>query len=354
MSGGQKETMDKFKQSSDVERDPTIAKLLVHLKTMREAVPVNYQLKKDLKQKLLAQMQQMGNVNKAQVPVIQNRSKRTRRWVTSIALVTAVIMVSVLWKTMQGPAVEDLKPFPVQGEFVDADLSPDGKQIILLTKESLLVYDTKGQKINSIPLPEQSEVDSVAYSPLGQEAAFILRDQQRSEIWAANLYGGAKRLIYDAENVPIQSLNWSSDGKWLYVQKGEEIWKLSTNSTQAMHIGQGLRPSVSPGGNHIAIEQNGEIVVLSEKEKQVKKIGKGEKAQWINEKWLVFFDSAKQDLVAVNPLEASTKQVPLGLSGKLHGLPGELHSSVDGSQIIMIGHENKNEISVYTGTSRWR
>jgi|GEM_PF-2575870 len=353
MSGGQKENMDLFKQAHDEERDPTIAKLLVHLKTMREAVPVNYQLKKDLKQKLLAQMQQMGEVKKAEEPAFQNKSKRTRRWVTSLAILIAVIMISVIWGTRQGPAIENLNPFPIQNDIVDADLSPDGKQVIFLTRDHLLLYDTKGQKINSIPLPEQSEVNAVAYSPLGHEAAFVSQDQQSSKIWAANLYGGAKRLIYDAGDVPIQSLNWSSDGKWLYVQKAGEIWKLSTNSTQAVKIAQGLQPSVSPSGNHIAAEQNGEIILISEKEDQVKKIGNGEKPQWMNEKWLVFFDSAKQDFIAVNPLEESIEQVPLGLSDQL-SLPRELHSSTNGLEVIVICQENKNEVSVYMGTSRWR
>ena len=89
------------------------------------------------------------------------------------------------------------------------------------------------------------------------------------------------------------------------------------------------------------------------KEDQVKKIGNGEKPQWMNEKWLVFFDSAKQDFIAVNPLEESIKQVPLGLSDQL-SLPRELHSSTNGLEVIVICQENKNEVSVYMGTSRWR
>ncbi len=95
----------------------------------------------------------------------------------------------------------------------DPRWSPDGNQLVLLTRGGVAVVPALGGAIKSIiPPSARAAVTTAAWSPDGTEIAFGRMDS----LFAAPVGGGAPRLIGTVgRDDVLGGCDWSPDGKWI-------------------------------------------------------------------------------------------------------------------------------------------
>ncbi|MGK2934022.1 MAG: DPP IV N-terminal domain-containing protein [Gemmatimonadaceae bacterium] len=153
------------------------------------------------------------------------------------------------------------------GEFSRVpDLSPDGQHIVFQGKradgDGLYVMPCTGG--NAVPVPGTAGAGAPAWSPDGQQIAFV-REVPESRIFLVDLRSGNVRRI-DGLPGPAFYPAWSPDGTRIaFVSMGELTWDIFTVDVSSGRVHQLTRapdpktasqgPAWSPDGTKIAFDR---------------------------------------------------------------------------------------------------
>jgi TolB protein len=336
----------------DNQKEPTVSKLLFHLQEMRESVPINLQLKKDLKQELVKRMQQMNLSMGETFSEVPYKKQSKWRWgVLASALVILLVIFAQVWSP-------DIEMHALDSELLtstEAVISPDGKQIASVGDGILNIVDLEGKGIvyHAIPLPDESDkIDSMwenpTWSPDQQMVAITQTNTNKSQVWIISVNSRSSRLLIEEERVAYGQMAWSPDLQWLMITQidngHEALQKVNVSNSVVTDWGVGSEPAWSPDGKTIAFLRNGEIILSSLDGSGEKNIGIGQSPIWSEESVLHFIaddplslkysDStlSNSNVSDLNPVGINSLEIPVGSKEARFSLS----LSADGKKMLWI------------------
>lgn len=295
-------------------QDKTISQLLLHLQQIRQAVPVNYQLKAELKQRLMEQMKQMEAQNQAgKQPHSESPSKyapKWKRWMTvgigaMVVAITALTMVTLNNQTFR---LEEIRPLVISNttySIEEAAISPLGDQVALLTNESkvhtYLIEERTLEKTLELPQTTGNYQD-VVWSPNGKQLAVVEQTTEIARVWVIDMdqqsrqYGS--RLIWEDKNVVLRNLSWNPQGGQITFtreQTGKQtVQLLNTQSLTVEPLVEGSQASWSTDGNLLALVQNGQVVVMNPANRKEAVVDQGTSPSWLSDHELSYIGNDQQ------------------------------------------------------------
>jgi TolB protein len=321
------------KHMQDEIHDSTIAALLQHLTTLRQAVPVNYQLKAELKEKLLERIREMERERSLQSGTSTPPRWWKQWWVSAGAAAMVVLLSLVVWcRTMDLFQEETLAWLPPMQAAEQIALAPNGERIAYVADGARLFLRsiTDAEEIYRFQLPATSgRYQSVSWANRMDRLAVVEESEDVQRIWLieASTEGGqqaSSRLLIEEKGVKFSTPDWSPDNCYVAYtrQRGneEEIWVNSTVSLEASKVANGSQPAWSPDGKAIAYVHEGTVTVLELASGKIEEVGPGEWPDWISEKRLVF-TTPNRNLAEARldqkPVEIASLSIPKPIQDKV-------------------------------------
>ncbi|MGN7470435.1 TolB family protein [Brevibacillus sp. SAFN-007a] len=274
-------------------KDQTVAQLLTHLKRMRRSVPVNYQLKAELKKQLLERMKELETDQAQALRERQPRKRRQLAWIGGAALAVALSVIACMWWSGGTITVErqEMLTLPADASVEQVDIDRSATQIAYLADPSELrtiplASDTQPVTVK-LP-PTKGAYVALAWSNRGKEIAVVEQAGRMSRLWIVELpttYSmGNSRLVKEEEGVAYGSPSWSQhDDSIAYTRSmgdSDEIWVTSTISLQEWKLAEGTQPEWSPDGRFLAFRKDGAIQVMEMRTGRISTLGQGQWASW--------------------------------------------------------------------------
>ncbi|MGD8191189.1 hypothetical protein ACQCN2_14515 [Brevibacillus ginsengisoli] len=343
-------------------QDKTISQLLRHLKQIRQAVPVNYQLKADLKQKLLEQMRQMEATKhlerQSEIQAQPSKQSRWKRWVT-LSIGAVVVVTAVVTITMFGShsiRLDHIQPVSIPNakySIEEAAISPRGDQLAFITNEAKVrTYSIEDKSIvREFALPQTNgSYQAIAWSANGAQLAMIEQTSDVARIWVVDMdqqprqYGS--RLIYEEKNVTLRHLSWNPNGNQIAFTKDQngvqEVDLVSTATLAVEPLLEGSQAVWSQDGKSLAFVQNGQVMVLDIPTKKTEKIDNGSSPSWLSDHELTYIGSDQQLMGASVNLEkyALESKEPAHTQNQTMK---QASWSQDGKTVLFLANQQKNE-----------
>ncbi|MGG4495777.1 TolB family protein [Brevibacillus reuszeri] len=346
------------------DEDQTVPMLLTHLKQMRRSVPVNYQLKSDLKKQLLQRMKELEAQKKKSPDASLSKARKKLIQAGVVSLVVALAFGTYGWWTKDAISVREPKllTLPVQATAEEVDMDPAGTQIAYISQSSVLrtLPLNTDQKPISVKLPPtEGKYSSVSWSNDGTKIAVVEHQNQLSRLWVVDLpttYSmGSSRLLKEEEGVSYQAPSWSQNDDSIAYSRTkngvQEIWVSSTISFQEWKIAEGSQPEWSPDGRFLAFVNEGEIRIMETRTGKITVLGKGEWPSWSADTQVTYTDD-KGKLVesTVDEQPVVTREVPLFNSSTKKLI--RANWSTKGKQLLLISHEEQPKTLVISLASR--
>ncbi|NGQ96322.1 hypothetical protein G3578_14245 [Brevibacillus sp. SYP-B805] len=285
---------DDERMSTEELHDSTITDLLRHLQQLRRAVPVNYQLKAELREKLLERMREMELQHSPQPPD-RDVGRRWSVWGIYGGAVVLILAAVLLLVTRDAIVVreEELAGLRMAQSAEQVALAPDGEHI---------AYVANGDRLYTRPLSEDQQESrfilpattgryrAVAWSHSGRQLAVVEENQQVNRIWLVETdpdgaVRASSRLLKEEKGAVYHTPSWSPDNLSIAYTRmtggKEEIWVSSTLSLQEKRVTEGSQPDWSPDGGSIAFVKGGTVSVLNLRTGEVRTIGPGTWPAWI-------------------------------------------------------------------------
>ncbi|GAA4701871.1 hypothetical protein [Brevibacillus fulvus] len=336
-------------------QDSTISDLLVHLQRLRQAVPVNYQLKAELKEKLLQRMKEL-EMSRGETSG-KSPWKRKKFWwaVSGIVLLTlsAIIVLSVadpIHLKQQGVVT-----LPADGNAERVDLRKDGKAIAYLSEQHELVtvmLDGKSTEQHRIELPEtDGEYQSLAWANSGQQLAVAEQDGAAGRIWLIDLTennrSGSFRLLLEEPGAKVHSISWSADDNYLaYTKESEgqaELWLSSTHSFAKQKLADGTQPEWAPINHLLAYVADGQVTVIDVNTNRSKPLGQGTSPSWQTAEQLTYLANGR-DMIAVDVNQAAEDPEVLPLPLQAEQSAVRTRWSRHGKKLLLVAQSGKQLI----------
>jgi TolB protein len=291
---------DDDRYSVNDSRDATIAQLLAHLQLLRRSVPVNYQLKEELKEKLLQRMKEMER-HKQHSQLAQNlRKRRIAWWLSGGTVAIALAAVFAVWsstdvKVRESSLLSLSGPMAVE----QVDINANG---------SYLAYVAKDEKIHAMPLTDKAKEEmfglpsikgryhALAWAHNNRQLAVVEKLDASTRLWVVDVpRDGAQnssRLIKEESNVEYRSPDWSPDNERIAYTKiiggVEEIWVSSTLSLREQKLTEGSQPEWSPDGKLLAFVKQGSVSLMDLESGKVTPLGAGAWPSWNSAQTLTY------------------------------------------------------------------
>lgn len=238
------ETKDRFSQAET--DDQTLSHLVNHMHQLRDAVPVNHDLKANLKKQLINKLkQQQLNQQEISTTYTKGKTSTKRRWIMTAAIVAVLTIAfcSFLVLSTDELAVADYRThsFPTvandEGHVVQPN-SDDLEQVnIGISSDGLsmgLTYDGRlyVSHVENIWKPffeEMSEGVFVQPTFANKEPymAIVYEINGDSQVWLVTLGNSVgARLIFSQQDTTVDSMFWSEDDQYLLLKldgSNEEI-----------------------------------------------------------------------------------------------------------------------------------
>ncbi|MBO8162635.1 MAG: PD40 domain-containing protein [Brevibacillus sp.] len=278
--------------------DATISLLLAHLQELREAVPVNYKLKEELKQKLKERIAQMEQSQRGTEVVLQKRRRRHWAWMAGILL--AALVGFVLWPQDElrigRPQTLEI---PRQSVPERVALAPYDEHVAYLAEDNnLYTYSFADEHEQLFRLPAtDGNYKFLSWANHSPRIAVTEADGERSRLWIVSMDTNGtqanSQLIWEEETGTLGSLAWSPDDRQIaftIIRGGEqpEIWITDLVTLQTKKWTDGEDPAFSPAGNLLAYVKNGAVWVMNLADGPAFQIGAGAHPSWAADYRLTF------------------------------------------------------------------
>jgi TolB protein len=281
------------------EHDSTIAQLLSHLQQLRRSVPINYELKAELKQKLLQRMKEL-ETHQHHSLAHTRRKRRVVWWLSGGSVALTLAAAFGIWTSstlhVTHPAVL-IMPSPSAVEQVD--INPDGTWIAYVSLDAKIHTKALNQdgREGNFGLPSgPGSYQSLAWANNNRQLIVVEQQGSRSRLWLVEMEQPgvpiSSRLLKEENNAEIRSPAWSpGDDQVLYtkVENGvEELWVSSTISLQERKLAEGSQPSWAPDGQRIAFVKDGAVSVMDLGTNDITSLGTGMWPSWQNDERLTY------------------------------------------------------------------
>jgi WD40 repeat protein len=135
------------------------------------------------------------------------------------------------------------------GPLETAKLSPDGRWVVAVGANTMLVWDTETGRAVTPPLELSGKVYNAAFSPDGSRIVTAERD--RAQIWSV---GSGKVELVLAPARPVDAV-FSPDGRWVATANGNgtiQIWDSATGQATVPPLQHATKPEFLQNRSHLA------------------------------------------------------------------------------------------------------
>ncbi|MED4780869.1 hypothetical protein [Brevibacillus choshinensis] len=346
------------------EEEQTVASLLSHLQQMRRAVPVNYQLKADLKKQLLQRMKELDQQNRESmaVPASGKRKKWMRILASTILLGITIGTYSWWEKDMLAIEKHSILSLPKQTTEEQIDIDPSGTQVAYIAPHAVIRTLSLDQKKNPVTIalpPTKGEYGALSWANHSQQVTVIEQLEGQSRIWIVDMPDpnnmSSSRLLKEEDQVKYHSPTWSPNDEtiaYTRVKNGvEEIWMSSTVSFQEWKMAEGSQPEWSPDGRFLAFVKAGSIQVMEIRTGRISVLGEGEWPSWNGDVTLTF-TTPSGNLVEAQVDEEPVVARELGLLRFSGDQVVRGNWAAEGKQLLLVHHDEQPDALVISLASR--
>ncbi|MEG6616219.1 hypothetical protein V6C27_07245 [Peptococcaceae bacterium 1198_IL3148] len=310
-----------FAEDNSGADEKSVHQLLQHMRRMREAVPVNYQLQEELRKKLLAKQR---NVPKPELPVpkVSNSGSMLKgRWIALLIVLLMVVVFLIVNKSQH----YSLQSVGMPKEVVtlwnaDSNLSfavVPNEGVLIARHGQLLLSDSSVGQYRVLDAANSWLYNYPAVSPNGDKVALVRQRQgavpqivaiSMSELKNVNqeLDANGFTVLRSANHQQqFADLAWSPDGSQLAYtvinkQGKTEVWVLEGQDNR--FLAKGIKPTWSPDGTELVIQrqinENKTVLVLIDVKTGTEKfLGEGEQPIWGSNGYLAFVSTSQQERV---------------------------------------------------------
>lgn len=272
----------------------SLCELLVHMRRVREAVPVNERLKEELRTRLCS-LQSESGLNQGPTKQLDGDGglsapvrtpsfiKRFAYWWLFPVVLLAAAASWFCWNLMApkfleaGPARE-ISLFWLEENPLSFACGPQMNGFLVVRDGALQLLNKHGNRTGIVKPPPGQSYDFPALSCNGNKLALVRRSAGEEQIITVIMPGGTleegsvqhleaalvgAEVIYQVgpgEN--LSDLTWSPDGQTLAFTRGKpgeksEVYLLS-GSEEPVYLGLGQHSAWSPDGSRLVVERPGE------------------------------------------------------------------------------------------------
>ncbi|MFY0544293.1 hypothetical protein [Brevibacillus sp. H7] len=306
------------------EHDATIAQLLTHLQQLRRSVPVNYQLKADLKERLLQRMKEL-EINQQDTLHAQLRRKRRVAWWLSGAIALTLASALGIWTSSPLKVTEPaLLTMSTPSAAEQVDINPDGSYIAYVSADARIYMkslEEKGKE-GKVGLPHDTGTyQSLSWANNNQQLAVVEQKGPLSRLWLVDLASPgihtSSRLLKEESGAVFRVPAWSPANDQIAYAKvvsgKEELWITSTVSFHERKLTEGGQPEWSPDGRQIAFVKGGSVSVIELATGNITALGTGSWPSWQSDDRLTY--TTREGRLAEVQMDAHppvTTLVPVG------------------------------------------
>jgi TolB protein len=340
---------DNERLDMDELHDTTIAQLLTHLQQLRRAVPVNYRLKAELKEKLLQRMKEL-DANRTSAAA-NLKIKRRKVWWLSNGII-ALTLAALIGFCSQD-SIKVIQPsfvsVPLDGSVEQVDLSSRGDRVAFVAEDAKLytrsITDASEKEDYQLPKSE-GNYNALAWSSSDDRIALTEQSDGTSRLWMIDVPKNglpSSRLLREEKGVTYSTPSWApNNAEIAYTRMANgkaEIWINSTVSFQERKIAEGTQPDWAPDGSQLAFVQGGTVFVRDLATGETKRLGQGKWPSWQSKDRLTYTTAdGKLIQVELDAQQAETNELAVPNS------PGEKLVRVNwakNGKDLLIAHETK-------------
>lgn len=346
------------------EEEQTVASLLTHLQQMRRAVPVNYQLKADLKKQLLERMKELETQKKETLAAPPSGKRKKWMSIIAAAMIMGVSIGTYFWweKDMLAVEARNVLSMPKQTTEEQIDINPSGTQVAYIAPNAVvrtLSLDKKKHPVTISLPPTKGTYRALTWANHSNQVAVVEQLAGQSRIWIVDIPDqndvSSSRLLKEEEQVTYHSPTWSPNDEtiaYTRVKEGkEEIWMSSTVSFQEWKMAEGSQPEWSPDGRYLAFSKEGSIHVMEIRTGKVTVMGKGEWPSWMGERTLTY-TTPQGNLVEAQLEEVPVVQRELGLPSLSGEQVVRANWAAEGKRLLLVHLDEQPDSLVISLASR--
>ncbi|MTI79290.1 MAG: hypothetical protein FH758_00200 [Firmicutes bacterium] len=316
---------DRYRHNAGKENDASeksVHQLLDHMRRMRDAVPVNYQLQEELRQKLIKDSKPATDPSDKKRSNNLPQHRLAPKVVWAAAAIILLVIVIIAWQGTKPAAL-----YPVGGpretaRFWNADpgvsfsVSPSSGEILVARHGQLLLVEEEGGRYQVLDLPSTWLYHSPSFSPDGSRVALVRnRKDGRQQVLIVPLkelksesktLNELKIIAESIDDVKYTGLTWSPDGgKLAYTKTNKNsnatVWT-ATEDEQPREIVQGMNPTWSPDGSSLIVqrsisEQPDKLYLVELATGNEEFLGQGEQPNWGLNGYLAFVSTHQQEKI---------------------------------------------------------
>lgn len=364
----------RFSGEEDTEPDissdgDSLGELLIHMRRVRETIPVNDRLRKELRARL-AGMQTDSDGNQPQSTAAAAgtggflaffKGKRGA-WPKYLWLFPAALLIAAFYwtwwsmlapKALEAGPARELSRLWLEGHPLEFTCAPQTRGFLAVRDGSLQLLDQYGNQTGGIKPAKGQLYASPALNRAGDKLALIRRYEEGGEeiitagMPAVSLEAGAAQQVETAlsraevllkveQGKSLSDLAWSPDGQTLAytlgVSSGYELYLLA-KGIEPVPLGAGRHPAWSPDGSRLVVERTGEdgqpeLWLISKGGGDGIRLAEGEQPAWSSQGYLAFvrvettervltYNLDGSPLFAVRQRQGEIRAANLGRNGEL-------------------------------------
>lgn len=348
--------------------DTSLDDLVRHMRSLRDTIPVNQRLRRDLRARLLEGVEPQTEVKEAFNCNGKKEPAGFRPWwaagliaAAALGLIIFMVLGSSGCRTLEGGQTAEVGRFWTGEEPLLPAVSPGDGVIVVERDGALLLLDRQGEQFSSVSPPPGIRYGSPCWSPDGKRLALVRQGGSGWEVISVEMPGGEVRDVQKALNEgmeravvlarspaasPVAHLSWSPGSDRIAYAVTEGSGKglyLAASGSEPVFFGPGVQVAWSPDGNWLAVErEEGDghsLKVVSINGEVEYSLGQGSCPVW-NKKGFLFFlqNSVREKILSYLPdgspqfkVQSKTGEIRWVYLGSGRGLEKVFGREPDGS-----------------------